>query len=156
MRGDQRALMARARKSSRLAEMVFRPTCWSCAGRSFVGFIVLVSEFIVGLQIVRDDIERFEFRVPAEIHRDRSGVLPGTLSSAQDERHRRSAWRAALEGFVDGAAQLCSPVGIQEFEELRGLTTRLRPRSEEHTSELQSRVDLVCRLLLEKKKKKRK
>src|SRR5438105_6950528 len=25
------------------------------------------------------------------------------------------------------------------------------PRSEEHTSELQSRVDLVCRLLLEKK-----
>src|SRR5690349_23907922 len=28
----------------------------------------------------------------------------------------------------------------------------LRPRSEEHTSELQSRRDLVCRLLLEKKK----
>src|SRR5438105_12251636 len=27
-----------------------------------------------------------------------------------------------------------------------------RERSEEHTSELQSRVDLVCRLLLEKKK----
>src|SRR5438105_7373971 len=30
---------------------------------------------------------------------------------------------------------------------------RHRLRSEEHTSELQSRVDLVCRLLLEKKKK---
>src|SRR5438105_14601405 len=29
----------------------------------------------------------------------------------------------------------------------------LELRSEEHTSELQSRVDLVCRLLLEKKKK---
>src|SRR5438445_12268499 len=29
------------------------------------------------------------------------------------------------------------------------------PRSEEHTSELQSRQYLVCRLLLEKKKKKR-
>src|SRR5207247_8303769 len=29
-------------------------------------------------------------------------------------------------------------------------------RSEEHTSELQSRVDLVCRLLLEKKKNKNK
>src|SRR5438105_6877750 len=28
-------------------------------------------------------------------------------------------------------------------------------RSEEHTSELQSRVDLVCRLLLEKKKNKK-
>src|SRR5687768_18089734 len=32
------------------------------------------------------------------------------------------------------------------------LATRL-PRSEEHTSELQSRLHLVCRLLLEKKKK---
>src|SRR5690242_21670945 len=29
----------------------------------------------------------------------------------------------------------------------------VRPRSEEHTSELQSHVNLVCRLLLEKKKK---
>src|SRR6266705_1104049 len=31
---------------------------------------------------------------------------------------------------------------------------RAAPRSEEHTSELQSPYDLVCRLLLEKKKKK--
>src|SRR2546421_2877798 len=31
--------------------------------------------------------------------------------------------------------------------------TLFRNRSEEHTSELQSRSDLVCRLLLEKKKK---
>src|SRR5438270_6505632 len=30
----------------------------------------------------------------------------------------------------------------------------IRPRSEEHTSELQSQSNLVCRLLLEKKKKK--
>src|SRR5699024_12164411 len=30
-----------------------------------------------------------------------------------------------------------------------------RKRSEEHTSELQSRFDLVCRLLLEKKKNKK-
>src|SRR5438132_6290343 len=40
------------------------------------------------------------------------------------------------------------------------LTARCRPsgdkRSEEHTSELQSHSDLVCRLLLEKKKKKQK
>src|SRR5689334_24534748 len=32
----------------------------------------------------------------------------------------------------------------------------LAPRSEEHTSELQSQFHLVCRLLLEKKKKKNK
>src|SRR5438067_6517707 len=34
-------------------------------------------------------------------------------------------------------------------------TASERVRSEEHTSELQSRFDLVCRLLLEKKKKKK-
>src|SRR5256884_2902635 len=34
-------------------------------------------------------------------------------------------------------------------------TGRRRKRSEEHTSELQSRLHLVCRLLLEKKKKKK-
>src|SRR5438067_8296126 len=33
-----------------------------------------------------------------------------------------------------------------------GAPARTRERSEEHTSELQSRFDLVCRLLLEKKK----
>src|SRR5688572_32150907 len=35
------------------------------------------------------------------------------------------------------------------------LGKRLRRRSEEHTSELQSQSNLVCRLLLEKKKKSR-
>src|SRR2546422_3135380 len=36
----------------------------------------------------------------------------------------------------------------------RAWAERLSVRSEEHTSELQSRLHLVCRLLLEKKKKK--
>src|SRR5438876_9175136 len=43
-------------------------------------------------------------------------------------------------------------VGDVGFEEVAVLI----PRSEEHTSELQSPVHLVCRLLLEKKKKKNK
>src|SRR2546430_17134462 len=51
-----------------------------------------------------------------------------------------------------------SRLGIQELEERR-LEERERPgaagsarlRSEEHTSELQSQSNLVCRLLLEKK-----
>src|SRR6266536_3804372 len=42
------------------------------------------------------------------------------------------------------------PVG-PAFPLVAGLAGAV-PRSEEHTSELQSRVDLVCRLLLEKKK----
>src|SRR5438105_8818156 len=41
-------------------------------------------------------------------------------------------------------------VRYDAFEDMGG---RLSFRSEEHTSELQSRVDLVCRLLLEKKKR---
>src|SRR5207249_9684347 len=41
----------------------------------------------------------------------------------------------------------------QLFNVLRGDMSIVGPRSEEHTSELQSRFDLVCRLLLEKKKK---
>src|SRR5690349_24186341 len=41
---------------------------------------------------------------------------------------------------------------ISKIEQLRDD----QGRSEEHTSELQSRRDLVCRLLLEKKKKKNK
>src|SRR5690242_21459975 len=39
---------------------------------------------------------------------------------------------------------IASPTGVQA----------VHPRSEEHTSELQSHVNLVCRLLLEKKKQK--
>src|SRR2546421_8155791 len=43
--------------------------------------------------------------------------------------------------------------GRQLFQQSGG--TLPHQRSEEHTSELQSRSDLVCRLLLEKKKNKR-
>src|SRR5690606_42085725 len=45
--------------------------------------------------------------------------------------------------------------GHQEREPLpiRGVEAAAHRRSEEHTSELQSRENLVCRLLLEKKKK---
>src|SRR5690606_40465971 len=42
--------------------------------------------------------------------------------------------------------------GLEDF--LRVQTAGAQTRSEEHTSELQSRENLVCRLLLEKKKKK--
>src|SRR5690606_39475102 len=51
---------------------------------------------------------------------------------------------------------------FEDFPELKAFTTKyidltnrlyFQTRSEEHTSELQSRENLVCRLLLEKKKK---
>src|SRR2546422_6363651 len=50
-------------------------------------------------------------------------------------------------------AWLCRAPGL---DLVVSLVTWIPPRSEEHTSELQSRLHLVCRLLLEKKKKKKK
>src|SRR5438067_7820294 len=46
------------------------------------------------------------------------------------------------------------PLGVVAHDEPRRFQPRVAAtrRSEEHTSELQSRFDLVCRLLLEKKK----
>src|SRR2546429_7540052 len=48
---------------------------------------------------------------------------------------------------ASGSRTYCRSIMTQR----RGSTT-WTPRSEEHTSELQSRLHLVCRLLLEKKK----
>src|SRR4051812_49709804 len=44
-------------------------------------------------------------------------------------------------------------VNVRPAKVRRPPRTRLGVRSEEHTSELQSHVNIVCRLLLEKKKK---
>src|SRR3989449_7164083 len=58
----------------------------------------------------------------------------------------------ALRAYVGEEGARGGPL----FRNRRGgrLTARSVERSEEHTSELQSRLHLVCRLLLEKKKKK--
>src|SRR5699024_11558258 len=50
----------------------------------------------------------------------------------------------------DTTVKVCTVIGFP----LGATATKTKVfRSEEHTSELQSRFDLVCRLLLEKKKK---
>src|SRR2546422_3732573 len=62
--------------------------------------------------------------------------------------------REEREGVVDSVAvRLEDPEGAPRYmvAVIRGVRVG---RSEEHTSELQSRLHLVCRLLLEKKKKK--
>src|SRR5687768_17929166 len=68
-----------------------------------------------------------------------------------------SAVRAEREGAQRrqcdrGAADLQLSTSRRGLE--RGRGRHAGERSEEHTSELQSRLHLVCRLLLEKKKKK--
>src|SRR5439155_25847016 len=66
-----------------------------------------------------------------------------TAELAQHGDRRRPLALAALKGDPAAAEQLAM------------LDVEISTRSEEHTSELQSRGHLVCRLLLEKKKKKR-
>ena len=71
--------------------------------------------------------------------------------------------RRQVDGLIDfaklnGAMGLVTIALNGEPGPLDGLTQeqiRSAARSEEHTSELQSRTNLVCRLLLEKKKRKR-
>src|SRR5207253_3702019 len=58
---------------------------------------------------------------------------------------------AAVAGAQAGDADLLS---LDDLAARVGVPAPLLDRSEEHTSELQSRGHLVCRLLLEKKKKK--
>src|SRR5688572_32177838 len=67
---------------------------------------------------------------------------------------------AVAEGGAQGVEQVAGPrlrlaeqVGVLG-ERAPEAAQQRRARSEEHTSELQSQSNLVCRLLLEKKKKK--
>src|SRR5256885_5260572 len=76
---------------------------------------------------------------PASASRSVAGHPPGPKAGRWPLSHRAPAG--------DGSS---SPYG------LRAPSRGRSPRSEEHTSELQSPCNLVCRLLLEKKKKKSK
>src|SRR5687768_5639121 len=59
----------------------------------------------------------------------------------------------AAERIMAGMAQQIVAGGTESMSLVRGNNRfRPNPRSEEHTSELQSRLHLVCRLLLEKNK----
>src|SRR2546430_2890948 len=63
---------------------------------------------------------------------------------------RSRPYEGALLGFSAGCLLLAWAVRFRRYS----LTSFINPvRSEEHTSELQSQSNLVCRLLLEKKKK---
>src|SRR5215475_16066485 len=62
----------------------------------------------------------------------------------------------ALPISADAPGPDPGPAALPTERRRLGGWRRHRQRSEEHTSELQSRENLVCRLLLEKKKKKKK
>src|SRR5438874_9579537 len=80
----------------------------------------------------------------------RSTLFPYTTlfrsdSEPDHQEEDQGGDRGQVDAAARGAAAATVAVGLLAPLQLR--------RSEEHTSELQSRRDLVCRLLLEKKKK---
>src|SRR5437868_13287088 len=91
----------------------------------------------------------------------RSTLFPYTtlFRSCQLQRSLDGAANGADIHAIIGSETLCLSEGVQpSIEPLQSIdcvALNAPKRSEEHTSELQSRFDLVCRLLLEKKKQNR-
>src|SRR3712207_8420146 len=82
-------------------------------------------------------------------------IYGGTLTALEDACAERARGQldGKLSGYVTVVQNGIDLDDLERAEQVR-LGNRLeRERSEEHTSELQSRQYLVCRLLLEKKKK---
>src|SRR5687768_18159773 len=76
----------------------------------------------------------------------RSALAPGL--DPQLEAGRPPGDDSERRGYLH-----CGPSGAGHFVKMIHNGIEYEVRSEEHTSELQSRLHLVCRLLLEKKKK---
>src|SRR3712207_8036411 len=82
------------------------------------------------------------------LFRSHAGPLVEVRRLVVVEHPRGEGW-----GVAGGAGRLRAAAGLRQNCVSRGAAEgNGEPRSEEHTSELQSRQYLVCRLLLEKKK----
>src|SRR2546429_3776920 len=75
--------------------------------------------------------------------------MPAAHAAPPDAQAKRSPLLAALQTELERSMKTLSALDPPAY--YMGYT--ITERSEEHTSELQSRLHLVCRLLLEKKKK---
>src|SRR3712207_8116614 len=85
------------------------------------------------------------------LFRSCDGEIRGLLIADGDRGEQRAVGQAHTVGAAPAAA-----LKVRDQHRLAARQRRFREdaaRSEEHTSELQSRQYLVCRLLLEKKKK---
>src|SRR5947207_3468668 len=86
----------------------------------------------------------------------RSTLFPyTTLFRSQQAKNWPGLERSTLMRMVGSALFMADPprwLYSRSRIDWRWRHSRQRERSEEHTSELQSHSDLVCRLLLEKKK----
>src|SRR5699024_11370425 len=111
-----------------LGSRTSRAFTWGCASKS--------STLLTGAAVTRSAAKR-----SSQWARSR---VPSTASSCSTISCCRSM-RSVLVAYSGSVDQSSLPMAMH---------MRCHMRSEEHTSELQSRFDLVCRLLLEKKKTK--
>src|SRR3712207_8809675 len=79
----------------------------------------------------------------------RSGIRPMTLEQAKQRLSRKYLGKVGIHGIGLSRSQNAVRVHLISGRD----PEQTARRSEEHTSELQSRQYLVCRLLLEKKKR---
>src|SRR3989449_5575913 len=89
--------------------------------------------------------------VPADAALVERHLTKSGLEFVSQRVDTRARFEQALREFVPDI--ILSDHGLPGFDGSAALEL-VNERSEEHTSELQSRLHLVCRLLLEKKKKK--
>src|SRR2546422_1972178 len=88
----------------------------------------------------------------------RSTLFPYTtlfrslIKLAMLEVRRRLAREGGTRMLLQVHDELLLEVPASRLDAVKGAVRDAMERSEEHTSELQSRLHLVCRLLLEKKK----
>src|SRR5206468_12908924 len=104
--------------------------------REHVRALCLVSSFLFSCYGALRDLHSF----PTRRSSDLTATTRRSAAPACGRRRRPTGSAPTTSPATCGAASSTA----------RGC--RSRSRSEEHTSELQSRSDLVCRLLLEKKK----
>src|SRR5688572_31608738 len=82
-------------------------------------------------------------------------ALPISRRSRAGDSSRRSRPRREAESWVFRCCRTRSTASSTPMDcRIPAISSRSARRSEEHTSELQSQSNLVCRLLLEKKKHK--
>src|SRR2546422_8500381 len=83
----------------------------------------------------------------------RSTLFPYTTLFRSQALYYGNVVGGETEHQLHTGPQAASILGLPAIPTTRFETACASSRSEEHTSELQSRLHLVCRLLLEKKKK---
>src|SRR5437868_9630410 len=120
----------------------------------------------------REGADFFPLTVDVEERMYAAGKIPGGFFKREGRPTERAILTARMidrpirplwpKGFRNEVQVICTVlsadlVSAHDILCINGASAALMisplPRSEEHTSELQSRFDLVCRLLLEKKKK---